>query len=184
MFNNSQSPIDRIPDFNYKVMLLIYRLTDPFISEVKRRLRCFDIRPGMTLIDYGCGPGRYTIPFARLVGPQGRVYAVDTQEQAIAIVREKAQNEHLANNVPVLAKGYETDLPAAIADRIFALDMFCFVSDPKVFLKSLHRLIKSDGRLIIDSEHQRCATARMKINSSGCWRVEQEESGLFFCKPL
>ena len=32
------------------------------------------------VIDYGCGPGRYTLPIAKLVGPKGKVFAVDRRE--------------------------------------------------------------------------------------------------------
>jgi len=38
---------------------------------------------GMTVVDYGCGPGRYSIKFAEIVGNQGLVYAVDIHELAI-----------------------------------------------------------------------------------------------------
>jgi ubiquinone/menaquinone biosynthesis C-methylase UbiE len=174
---------DRIPDFNYKAMLNLYKLTDPFISEVKRRLRLFDIQPGMTVIDYGCGPGRYTPHFARLVGPRGRVYAVDTQEQAIAIVQGKVEKERLENVIPILSQGYKTDLPPAIADRIYALDMFCFVSDTNSFLRELRRLVKNSGRLIIDSEHMQRATALHKIRSAGCWEIVAEQRAFITCKP-
>lgn len=181
--NQQPSRIDRIPDFNYKAMLALYKLTDPFISEVKRRLRLFDIQPGMIVIDYGCGPGRYTPHFARLVGPQGRVYAVDTQERAIAIVRGKAEKMRLENITPVLAQGYKTGLPAAIADRIYALDMFCFVSDTNSFLRELRRLVKPSGRLIIDSEHMPRATALHKIRSSNCWEIVAEQRAFITCQP-
>lgn len=35
------------------------------------------IRPGMTVLDVGCGPGHASIDLAEIVGPSGRIYAVD-----------------------------------------------------------------------------------------------------------
>ena len=60
---------------------------DRLLPVVDKRIEGFQVQPGMTLIDYGCGPGRYTIRFARLVGDQGKVYAVDVQALALEYVR-------------------------------------------------------------------------------------------------
>jgi len=49
---------------------------------VKKRSKTFGISEGMTVIDYGCGPGRYTTEFAKIVGEKGKVYAVDIHEMA------------------------------------------------------------------------------------------------------
>lgn len=38
-----------------------------------------DLRPGMKVVDVGCGPGRLTIPLARRVGFGGEVVAMDIQ---------------------------------------------------------------------------------------------------------
>ena len=41
-------------------------------------LRCF-IREGMTVLEPGCDMGYFTLPVARMVGPRGKVVAVDLQ---------------------------------------------------------------------------------------------------------
>ncbi len=48
------------------------------------------IKPGTHVLDYGCGPGNYTIVAAELVGPSGKVYAVDIHPLAIREVQNKA----------------------------------------------------------------------------------------------
>ena len=35
---------------------------------------------GMTMVDYGCGPGFVTLRAGEMVGPAGRVYALDIHE--------------------------------------------------------------------------------------------------------
>ncbi|WP_455283779.1 class I SAM-dependent methyltransferase [[Eubacterium] cellulosolvens] len=40
--------------------------------------------------DLGCGPGYFTVALAELVGPQGRVFAVDSDEKAIRALKMKA----------------------------------------------------------------------------------------------
>jgi ubiquinone/menaquinone biosynthesis C-methylase UbiE len=45
---------------------------------------------GQVVADLGCGPGYYTLALAELVGPEGRVYAVDSDEKAIQALEKKA----------------------------------------------------------------------------------------------
>ena len=44
----------------------------------------------MTVVDYACGPGHYTIPVAELVGPQDIIFAVDIQPLAMETIKRKA----------------------------------------------------------------------------------------------
>lgn len=57
------------------------------------------VRPGMTVLDIGCGIGHFSIGMARLVGPGGRVIAVDVQERALAAVRRRAARAGLEDRV-------------------------------------------------------------------------------------
>lgn len=54
---------------------------------IDQRVATFGLRQGMTGVDYGCGPGRYTTRFATSIGPTGTVYAIDVYELALAAVR-------------------------------------------------------------------------------------------------
>ncbi|MBI4257709.1 MAG: methyltransferase domain-containing protein [Thaumarchaeota archaeon] len=45
---------------------------------------------GDMVADLGCGPGFYTIPMAEVVGPEGKVYAIDSDEKAIKEVNSKS----------------------------------------------------------------------------------------------
>jgi len=63
-------------DFSFRVMSLKFRLRD-FFRPPERILREAGIRNGMTVLDFGCGPGGFSLAAAKLVGPGGRVYAAD-----------------------------------------------------------------------------------------------------------
>lgn len=45
----------------------------------------------MTVADTGCGTGFFSLALARMVGPDGRVFAVDVQAGALAKLEEKAE---------------------------------------------------------------------------------------------
>ena len=51
---------------------------------------CPYVTNGQVVADLGCGPGYYTLALAESVGPEGRVYAADSDEKAIRALEEKA----------------------------------------------------------------------------------------------
>lgn len=57
------------------------------------------VQPGDTVADIGCGLGYFTIGLARLVGPRGRVQAIDVQPQMIARARRRAERQRLAGRI-------------------------------------------------------------------------------------
>lgn len=65
--------------------------------EPERIVRYFGLERGDHAADFGAGHGYFTIPMARAVGGDGRVYALDIQKAALDIIRSKARIEHLLN---------------------------------------------------------------------------------------
>ena len=47
------------------------------------------ITKGYTVVDFGCGHGHYTIPVARVVQAEGRVYALDNDEEVIRKIKKR-----------------------------------------------------------------------------------------------
>ena len=179
-FGNNQ---DKMSDFSFKMMSIIFKISD-FFNPKHNYVEQFDIKKGQTVIDYGCGPGRYIFKASDKVSTTGIIYAVDIHEMALASVRKIMEKEGLINVIPILAKGYSVDIPDKTANLIYALDMFHMVSDPDALLKEFHRLIKADGKLILESGHQPKSQAREKIERTGLWKIMQENTRFFKCKPI
>lgn len=176
--------IDRMPDIAFRLMSAVMTLKDFLYPTVDKRVLTFGIREGMTVVDYGCGPGRYTTRVAKLVGRNGRVYAVDVQELAVEAVKRKMAAQGLGNIVPVLVKGYDTGLPDKQADMVCVLDMFFGLREPTTFLREVYRITKPEGVLIIDDGHQSRQSTLQKIQASGCWRVTEETRDHLTCRPV
>ncbi len=59
------------------------------------------VRPGMTVMDIGCGPGFFTLAMARMAGPEGRVIAVDMQQEMLDLVKKKSDRMGPLRSHPV-----------------------------------------------------------------------------------
>ncbi|MFW9890318.1 MAG: class I SAM-dependent methyltransferase, partial [Candidatus Thorarchaeota archaeon] len=62
-----------------------------------------DAKPGMTVVEVGCGSGLYTVAVAKAVQPDGLVYAVDIQEGMLEKLRARMERDGVENITPVLA---------------------------------------------------------------------------------
>ncbi len=69
-------------DFKFKAMSFIFKIRD-IISPPQNILKEANIKSGYSILDYGCGPGAYTIIAAKIVGETGKVYALDIHKLAI-----------------------------------------------------------------------------------------------------
>ena len=85
-------------------------------AQAGRILRQLRIERGMRVVDVGCGPGRLTLPVARMVGSEGEVLAVDLQAAMLAIVKRRATAEGLQNVRTVEAAAGSGALPAGRFD--------------------------------------------------------------------
>ncbi len=174
---------DRMSDTGFRLMGVLFKIVDFFYPHLDRRIEKFGLRPGMIVVDYGCGPGRYTVRFAGVVGQAGRVYAVDVHELAVAAVQKEIARRGLANVVPTLAHGYDSSLPDHVADAVCAIDMFFSVGQPTTFLAELKRIAKPDGVLVIDDGHQPRSVTKEQILASGCWTIVEETADHLKCRP-
>jgi ubiquinone/menaquinone biosynthesis C-methylase UbiE len=174
--------MDRIPDIAFRVMSWMFIIRDKFMAPWSV-LDEFGIERGQTVVDYGCGPGSYLRRVSELVGPEGRVLAVDIHELAIKAVRRRIEKERLSNVTAVRADDERSFLPDKTADVVYALDMFHMVRKPLVFLRELNRICKDKGLLYIDNGHQSREKARSKIISSGAWEIVEERRCYLKCSP-
>jgi 2-polyprenyl-3-methyl-5-hydroxy-6-metoxy-1,4-benzoquinol methylase len=76
-----------------------------------------DLKPGMRVLDVGCGPGRVSIPAAQRVGPEGQVLALDVQEAMLKKLQQRAAARGVANIRPVLSPVEKVAVEADSCDR-------------------------------------------------------------------
>lgn len=107
------------------------------------------IEPGMDVADIGAGTGLFTRMFARRVGPQGKVYAVEISPRFVEHLRRDAQQRSLDNVDVVLCSERDVELPEASIDVAFVCDTYHHFEYPKGTLRSIHRALRPGGELVI-----------------------------------
>jgi ubiquinone/menaquinone biosynthesis C-methylase UbiE len=83
-------------DFRFRAMAFLFQVRD-LIRPRENILAEVELEPNLHVLDFGCGPGSYTLLAAQQVGATGKVYALDIQPTAIKYVQEAAQKRGLTN---------------------------------------------------------------------------------------
>ncbi len=112
-------------------------------------IESLQIPEGYAIADIGSGGGYFTLEFARKVGVEGRVYAVDTQPKYLAFVQRRAGQEGLNNIAFVLASGDKMNLPEAGLDLVFVRNAFHHLPEPVEYFRNLKRFLKPDGKVVV-----------------------------------
>jgi ubiquinone/menaquinone biosynthesis C-methylase UbiE len=107
------------------------------------------INPGETVMDVGCGPGFFTIDMAKMVGPDGRVIAVDLQPEMLASTLKKAVRKGVDRQVIVHRCQADRIGFDGQVDFILAYYMVHETPDPPAFFKEAQALLKDGGRLLV-----------------------------------
>jgi ubiquinone/menaquinone biosynthesis C-methylase UbiE len=116
------------------------KILGPFVSEA------------MTVLEPGPGVGFFTLDLARLVGPAGKVVAVDVQQAMLDAIRRKADKAKLTDRIELRLAGSGTmnlgDLGATV-DFVLAFAMVHEVPDRATFLRELAAAVRPGGRILV-----------------------------------
>jgi ubiquinone/menaquinone biosynthesis C-methylase UbiE len=104
------------------------------------------LRPGMRLVDFGCGAGSLTCGFAELVAP-AEVLGYDISDDAIARARSMAARSGLSNVQFSVANINDLDLPTASFDVAHFNGVLMYLRAPERALQLAFRSLKSGGLL-------------------------------------
>lgn len=106
------------------------------------------IGPGMQILDLGCGPGYASFDLARLVGPQGRVVAVDQSEHFLEALNAGAAARGLTNIETVKVPIEDYAWPMSVFDAVWTRWVLCFLPQPEAALAGIDRALKPGGMLV------------------------------------
>lgn len=113
------------------------------------------LRRGAVVADLGAGTGYLTRRLAEAVGPEGTVFAVETEPNLVVHLRTRAEREGTRNVVPVLGSADHPRLPAGLVDVIVILDTYHHFDDRRTYLPALRRFLRPGGRVAVVDWHKR-----------------------------
>lgn len=118
----------------------------------KQVVERLDVQPGARVADLGAGGGYFTWYLAAAVGPQGKVYAVEIDDTALAIIEKEMKSRGVRNVVPIRAESGDAKLPEPV-DLVFSCDTYHHMQDRIAYFQSLARYLKPDGKVAILDFH-------------------------------
>ncbi|PIE48244.1 MAG: SAM-dependent methyltransferase [Gammaproteobacteria bacterium] len=134
-----------MPWLAFQFMRLIMNIRKPF-RNIEEEMNLSEIKKGFYILDFGCGLGFNTIPAAKAVGKEGRVFALDLNEQAIKIVEKKISKNSL-DNVKIIKSSCDTGLEDKSIDLVYLHNTLPMIKEKQKVLKEITRVIKTGGKL-------------------------------------
>jgi ubiquinone/menaquinone biosynthesis C-methylase UbiE len=107
------------------------------------------IKPGMVVLDLGCGPGFFTIGIAKLLIGQGKVVAADLQEGMLEKIRQKISKTTLEKMIELHKCQEQLVGVTEKVDFILAFYMVHEVPDQDKLFKELKSILKPEGKIFI-----------------------------------
>jgi ubiquinone/menaquinone biosynthesis C-methylase UbiE len=102
------------------------------------------VRPGMSLLDCGCGPGSITTDFAKLVAP-GQVVGIDLDADEVERATARAAELGVTNVKFRVGDVYELPFADETFDAVFSNAVLDHLRDPIAALREMHRILKPGG---------------------------------------
>lgn len=119
------------------------------IAEREAIVAALELEPGMVVADIGAGTGAFLQALSVELGEHGKLYAVDIMPQFVEHLRARTREQGLQNVEVIEGSETATNLPPASVDLLFLCDVYHHIEYPSVYLRSLHRTLRPDGRMII-----------------------------------
>ena len=152
---------------------------ETYASEILEKV---GVKRGHIVLDFGCRSGMYTIPAAKMVGNEGKVYALDKDGWALDELMQRAKLANLRNIAIMYTYGeLEIELADDCIDVVLLFDVFHsdYLPRPqqrRKLLGEVYRILKSNGLFSVYPKHME-SEARDEIESANFY-LESEFSGI------
>lgn len=145
------------------------------------------IEAGQRVLDIGCGPGYFTIPIARMVGPEGRVVAVDLQPAMLNLLRANAETAGILDRILPVQCSADSIGTFDPVDFALAFYMLHEVPSQERFLREVRSLLKPGGQFLLAEPkgHVPKAGFERSVEIARCaGLVPRSTPGIFFSRSV
>lgn len=113
-----------------------------------KAINALELAPDAVIADIGAGSGYYSFRIAQKI-PQGRVVAVDIQQEMLDFLKERSAELEIGNIQPHLGSLTGLDLPEKSLDAALMVDAYHEFSNPAEMLRSLFKTLRPGGRVFL-----------------------------------
>ena len=117
-------------------------------ESISLALENLPISSNSVVADIGAGSGYYTFRIAPKV-PEGKVYAVEIQDEAIQYLQNRTKELGFSNVVPILGAEQTPNLPANSIDLVIMVDVYHELEYPQEMLTAIKESLKPDGKILL-----------------------------------
>jgi len=118
-------------------------------TEAGRVVEALRLGTGMVAADVGAGEGKFTAVLARGVGPSGRVFATEVEQDKLDELKARMTADGIENVSTVLGDQQQTGLPADCCDRILLRLVYHHFAEPKAMQRSLWAALRPGGQIAV-----------------------------------
>lgn len=104
---------------------------------------------GQTIIDLGCGPGYGSQDLAEIVGPSGKIIAIDKSRRFLDFLESRCRQRGVTNVVTHELDLNDAALPAVEADGAWTRWVLAFIKQPRRLLERVAERLKRGGVFVI-----------------------------------
>ena len=131
---------------------VLFYIYDMNFSDPKTNVLQVGLRDGMKVADLGAGSGHYTLAAAAAVGHNGKVFAIDVQEDVLKHLIDSARMRGLRHVEMVwgnVEKRGGTKLAAESIDIALCCNLLFQIENREAFMEELGRILKHGGKVLI-----------------------------------
>ena len=125
----------------------------------------FGFRAGQAVADLGSGAGHYTFALSKVLGPDGRVYAIDIQDEMLTHLSVELKQKNI-ENVRVMLGDIEkpngTHLKNAFVDGVVFSNILFQLENKEGAVKEAFRILKPLGKVCVVEWHDLSFLANIK----------------------
>lgn len=107
------------------------------------------ITKGQTVCEIGAGDGTLTLAAAKIVGPDGRVYANELGDDRLKKLEDQVRSSGLPQITVVMGDVTNTNFPESACDALFMKDVYHHLSEPAAMNAAIVRALKPGGRVAV-----------------------------------
>jgi arsenite methyltransferase len=159
----------------YRARMFNRKASDPK-NRPDQILEVLKLQSGQRIADIGAGGGYFSLRFARAVGKEGLVYALDTNPEFLKFIKEQATENGYGNIETILVNEDELELPEGDLDMVFMRNVCNHLQDRAKYFANFRKMLRPSGRVAIIEYHPGGRyNSHRTFGHSIPWEVVEEE---------